>query len=116
MLVSLTQELVLDQNTTDLMPSMNSLVQIYMSIYTHIKNWCVGDGPFRWAYMCWPLMMMMDRKIYDGYFQGLRPLAGYASLKLCHVHVFCMRNVSRAMIWLVRLCMLPTPIRDDAGP
>ena len=26
-----------------------------------------------------------------------------------------MRNVSRAMIWLVRLCVLPTPTPDDAG-
>ena len=29
--------------------------------------------------------------------------------------VFCMRSVSCAMIWLVRLCMLPTPTPDDAG-
>ena len=50
------------------------------------------------------------------YFLGLRPLAGYASLKLYHVmSCFCMRNVSCAMIWLVRLCMLPTPTPDDAG-
>ena len=41
-------------------------------------------------------------------FLGLRPLAGYASLKLYHVmSCFCMRNIFRAMIWLVRLCMLP---------
>ena len=26
-----------------------------------------------------------------------------------------MRNVSCAMIWLVRFCMLPTPAPDDAG-
>ena len=49
-------------------------------------------------------------------FLGLRPLAGHASLKLYHVMSgFCMRNVSCAMIWLVRLCMLPTPTPDDAG-
>ena len=49
-------------------------------------------------------------------FLGLRPLAGYASLKLYHgMSCFCMRNVSCAMIWLVRLCMLPTPAPDDAG-
>ena len=29
--------------------------------------------------------------------------------------IFCMRNVSCAMIWLVRLCLLPTPTPDDAG-
>ena len=55
----------------------------------------------------------------DIYFLGLRPLAGYASLKLYSYtmsrHVFCMRNVACAMIWLVRLCMLPTLTPDDAG-
>ena len=30
-------------------------------------------------------------------------------------HVFGMRNLFCAMIWLVRLCMLPTPTPDDAG-
>ena len=50
------------------------------------------------------------------YFLGLRPLAGYASLKLCHVmSCFCMSNVACAMIWLVRLCMLPTLNPDNAG-
>ena len=33
----------------------------------------------------------------------------------CHVMFCCMRNVSCAMIWLVRLCMLPPPTLDDAG-
>ena len=30
-------------------------------------------------------------------------------------HVFCMRNVACAMIWLVRLCMLPPSTPDNAG-
>ena len=58
----------------------------------------------------------MDDEEEQVYFLGLRPLAGYASLKLYHVmSFFCMRNVSCAMIWLVRLCMLPTRTPDDAG-
>ena len=43
-------------------------------------------------------------------FLGLQPLASDASLKLHHVmscHVFCLRNVSCPMVWLVRLCVLP---------
>ena len=45
--------------------------------------------------------------IYIYIFLGLRPLAGYASLNT--MSCFC------AMIWLVRLCMLPTLTPDNAG-
>ena len=53
------------------------------------------------------LFLLFLGGFYVRNFLGLRPLAGYASLKLYHVmSCFCMRNVSCAMIWLVRLCML----------
>ena len=50
------------------------------------------------------------------YLLGLRLLAGYASLSdTMSCHVFCMRTASCAVIWLVRLCTLPTPTPDDDG-
>ena len=47
-------------------------------------------------------------------FLGMRPLAGYASLKLYHV-MSCFLYEKRDTVWLVRLCMLPTLAPDDAG-
>ena len=41
------------------------------------------------------------------------PTPAIASTLSCHV--LCMRNVACAMIWLVRLCMLPTLTPENAG-
>ena len=66
--------------------------------------------------MCVCVSKSVDFNIYIYIFLGLRPLAGYAFFEVipCHV-MFCMRNVACAMIWLVRLCMLPTLTPDNAG-
>ena len=62
-----------------------------------LKQGSMGGGGLR---------MYIYISIYIYIFSGLRPLAGYASLKL---------YVSCAVISLVRLIMLPAPTPDDAG-
>ena len=47
------------------------------------------------------------------YFLGLRPLAGYASLKLFLVMSYFLCETR--ILCYDRLCMLPTPTPDDAG-